>query len=62
MSSSKDRDSENSHRSKKKSILPKVFGSRRSGKEEEDASNNMNNRGNHDDQGNNNEYFNSISS
>ncbi|CDY33985.1 BnaC02g43520D [Brassica napus] len=46
MSSGKDRDSENSHRSKKKSILPKVFGSRRSGKEEEDASNNMNNRGN----------------
>ncbi|KAF2610971.1 hypothetical protein F2Q70_00010784 [Brassica cretica] len=60
MSSSKDRDSENSHRSKKKSILPKVFGSRRSGKEEEDASNNMNNRGNHDDQGNNNEYFNDL--
>ncbi|KAF3543815.1 hypothetical protein DY000_02005764 [Brassica cretica] len=60
MSSSEDRDSENSHRSKKKSILPKVFGSRRSGKEEEDASNNMNNRGNHDDQGNNNEYFNDL--
>ncbi|CAG7896232.1 unnamed protein product [Brassica rapa] len=57
---SKDRDSGNSHRSKKKSILPKVFGSRRSGKEEEDASNNMNNRGKHDDQGNNNEYFNDL--
>ncbi|CAH8313186.1 unnamed protein product [Eruca vesicaria subsp. sativa] len=41
------------------SILPKVFGSRRSRKEEEeDASNNMNNRRNHDlEADNNNEYF-----
>ncbi|XP_010485317.1 PREDICTED: type I inositol polyphosphate 5-phosphatase 5-like [Camelina sativa] len=57
MSSNKeDSDSENSLRSeiKKKSILPKIFGSRRFCKEEEDASNYMNNRGINDDQDNNN--------
>ncbi|CAA7034736.1 unnamed protein product [Microthlaspi erraticum] len=55
MSSNKDSDSENSLRSekRKKSILPKFFGSRRFGKEEEeDASNNMNNKGHHDEEHN----------
>ncbi|XP_002864939.2 type I inositol polyphosphate 5-phosphatase 5 [Arabidopsis lyrata subsp. lyrata] len=54
MSSNKDSDSENSLQSEKKikkSILPKIFGSRRCGKEEEEnASYNMNNRGDNDDQ------------
>ncbi|KAL1215476.1 Type I inositol polyphosphate 5-phosphatase 5 [Cardamine amara subsp. amara] len=61
MSSNKDSDSENNLRSekKKKSILPKIFGSRRCGNKEEDASNNMNNRGNNDDEDdyNNNGVF-----
>ncbi|CAH2043401.1 unnamed protein product [Thlaspi arvense] len=49
MSSNSDSESSLRSEKKKKSILPKIFGSRRCGKEEEDASNNMNNRGNHDD-------------
>ncbi|CAN6821858.1 unnamed protein product [Brassica oleracea] len=65
MSSNKDSDSENSHRSekRKKSILPKIFGSRRCGKQqeqEEDASNNMNNRGSYDHHEDNNKIFNDL--
>ncbi|KAF8089300.1 hypothetical protein N665_0510s0013 [Sinapis alba] len=65
MSSNKDSDSENSHRSekRKKSILPKIFGSRRCGKqqEHEDASDNMNNREeSYDHHEDNNKIFNDL--
>ncbi|CAH8391148.1 unnamed protein product [Eruca vesicaria subsp. sativa] len=62
MSSNRDSDSENSHRSdkRKKSILPKIFGSRRCGKQE-DASNDMNNREtSYDLHEDNNKIFNDL--